>query len=121
MNKLEKIGDSIYLFDLGNDQLVVYNDQLKMYHEIPLTLHKNKNWRGEILIDRLDEKVYGVFDNGSKFELHEIGLHDGSTVNKQLIPLIYPEKLKINNGYIYFLYKETGNVWAKKELYRLKI
>jgi hypothetical protein len=121
LNKLEKLGDSIYHFDLGNDLLVVYDDQLKVYREIPLGYHKNKTWRGEIQIDKTDKKVYGVFDNGSKIELHEISLQDGTTGNKQLIPLVYPEKLKVNNGYIYFLYKETGNVWAKKELYRLKI
>lgn len=120
-NFLEKIGDTVYYFDHGNNQLVVYSDRLDLLRQINISYHQYKNWNSQLKIDKPASKAYGVYTNGSKYEIHEINLQDGTTEVKQLIPLIYPEKLKINNGYIYFLYKEIGNVWSKKELYRLKI
>jgi len=120
-NYLCSIGDTIYYFNHSNSLIEIFTKQLEFLKEIDILYHQKENWKSEILIDKADHKVYTVFSSGMKYQIDEINLQDGTTELKQIIPLTFPEKLKINNGYVYFLYKEMGNVWAKKELYQLKL
>ena len=115
------IGDTIYFFNHGNDQLELFSEKFEHQKDVDIDYHLKDHWKPIIIIDKSDHKAYTIFTSGVKYQVHEIDLQNGATEMKQLIPLAYPEKLKINNGYVYFLYKEIGNVWAKKELYRLKI
>jgi len=120
-NYLCRIGDTIYYLNHSNSVLEIFTEQLDFLKEIDILYNQKENWKSEILIDKADHKVYTVFSSGMKYQIAEINLQDGTTKVKQIIPLTFPEKLKINNGYVYFLYKEMGNMWAKKELYQLKL
>lgn len=118
---LDKIGDSIYYFNHGASQLEVYSDLIEFTNSKEINYHHSDNWKSIIIVDKIATKAYTIFTRGSKYEIQELSLNTGKTTPKQIIPLAFPEKLKINNGYVYFLYKETGNIWARKELYRLKL
>ena len=115
------IGDTIYYFNHGEGHLELFSEKFESQKEIDINYHLKDRWKSKIIIDKTGLKAYTIFTSGVKYQVHEIDLQNGTTEMKQLIPLAYPEKLKINNGYVYFLYKETGNVWARKELYRLKL
>lgn len=118
---VDVIADTVYYFNHGNDQLELFSEKLETRGKIDISYHLIDNWKSEIVVDKTDQKAYTIFTSGVKYQIHEINLQDGTTEIKQLIPLTFPEKLKINNGYVYFLYKEIGNIWARKELYRLKL
>jgi len=115
------VSDTIYYFNHGNDRLELFSKKFEPQKKIDISYHLNDRWKSKIIIDKASNKAYTIFTSGVKYQVHEIDLQKGTTEIKQVIPLAYPEKLKINNGYVYFLYKETGNVWARKELYRLKL
>jgi hypothetical protein len=115
------IGDTIYYFNHGNDRLELFSEKFERQKQTDISYHRQESWKSKIIIDKTSNKAYTIFTVGAKYQIHEINLQNGTTEMKQLIPLAYPEKLKINNGYVYFLYKEPGNIWARKELYRLKL
>ena len=121
VNFLYKIGDSVYYFNHGNNEILVYTSKLENQRRVDISYHLIEKWKEKIIIDKTAGEAYTLFSLGAKYLIHKMDLVNGTTSLSQIIPLTYPENLKINNGYAYFLYKEKGNVWAKKELYRLKL
>jgi hypothetical protein len=120
-NYLERIGDTIYYFNHGAGQISLYDCGLNRGRDFEIDYHIDNDWEEEIFVDKAMRKVYTCYEHHGRIEMREIDLSDGTTRTNLLIPLNFPEKVKVNNGYVYFLYKEAGNIWARKELYRLKL
>jgi hypothetical protein len=120
-NYLEKIGDTIYYFNHGKGQIELYDLSLDFHRDFNIIYHADDSWEEEIFVDKALNKAYTCYEKRGRIEMRELNLDDGTARTNLLIPITFPEKIKVNNGYVYFLYKEAGNIWARKELYRLKL
>ena len=63
-------------------------------------------------------KVYTIFTSGMKYSLAEIDLQNGSVKEGTKIEKLFPQEIKANNGYLYFLYKDFTNAIDKHKLYQ---
>lgn len=120
-NYLDKIGDTVYYFNHSEALLETFSENLEVQKEIDISYHLKRSWESSIIIDKKCNKAYTIFTSGMKYQIHEINLQQGTTEPKKTIPLLFPEKLKINNGYVYFLYKEKRNFLVRNELYQIKL
>ena len=118
---LRKIDNIIYVFDFTNDLLMQFDSSGNVSRSVELTFHHKDDWNKSILIDEKKGKVYSVFLNNGNYHLREIDLKLGIAGIPIIIPN-YPfiEKIKIRNGYVYFLYKEKKHYQYKK-LFKMQL
>lgn len=132
-----KLGDSVCIFNHPENQIEIYNtdDSLVMQTKISYHLVKHNNplttlshsfakptkWEEKVFIDEKRRVAYALFKNinGTR-DLKEIDLITGSTRFVTSIPYPFVEKIKIDDGYLYYLYRGWGQYQTKK-LFRQRI
>ncbi|MGP8217133.1 MAG: carboxypeptidase-like regulatory domain-containing protein [Bacteroidia bacterium] len=100
------VNDSTYIFNFDNDSVYVFDTHNRFTKQMPLIFDEKevKNKKKDILVD--EEKKHCYF----KYELHgityleEIDLTGKQKLNTQIIKYPYLKKIRISNGYAYFLY-----------------
>lgn len=103
------IADTAYVFDMLHAQLSAYGRQKERLFSLPLNFQKDRRWIRNILKDPKTERVYTLFDTPEGFELREIDLRSGNATNRYAIPLPYIDNIRVEAGYVYFLYRRTQN------------
>lgn len=109
--------DNFILFDHTNNRITYLNTESKT----PINYHDSRKWIDLILFDRWTQKFVTFFKNNGLYTVHEINLESGKLeMGIKLEENAYPEKLKIKNGYIYYLFKDPndfyGNVLLKQKV-----
>ena len=115
---LKLLNDTIYYFNHLKSRIDVYSDKLKPLDTIPINYHKNKNWKESIITDPLRHKAYTLFTAGTDIFVKEINLKTGAIRPVFLIDKPFPEKIKINNGFIYFIYNDVSNIYHSRRLFQ---
>jgi hypothetical protein len=117
-----KIGDFICIFNTVDRTIEFYKMDGSYAFKLLLMIKKIKegNWSKDIYIDEEKSKVYTTFiQNGYNF-LYTVDLNTGELKKVLSIAHLYPEKLQIHDGYVYYLYHEAGS-GDNKELFRHSI
>lgn len=118
---LVQLQDTILLFNFLQSKLEKYSLTADTISEVAIDFHKSKNFSDDLYIDRLKSKVYMLFRKNGISQIKEISTGTGSVVQTIYIPgFVYIEKIKINDGIIYFLYK-SKDLLEYKKLYSMKI
>ena len=65
-------------------------------------------WKNTLLQDEVFQKIYAVFTSGGFIGLKKIDLETGNPGPFQRLPFVFPEKIKIFKGEVYFLSKDIG-------------
>lgn len=112
------INDSIYYFNHLKSRIEVYSSNLFLIDSINVEYHDKENWVPIIITDNVTNKVYTIFTNGAMYSLTEIKLSNGSVREITKIKKIFPQKIKVNNNHLYFLYKDLNSNWNKRKLYQ---
>ncbi len=115
---LKLLNDSIYYFNHLKSRIDIYVEDLALADTIHIDYQNRKNWKPVIIIDRVKNKAYTIFTIGAKFSLAEINLRNGSVKEVHKIEKLFPSKIRVNNGYLYFLYNDVNNVWGTKRLFQ---
>ena len=115
---LHYLNDTIYYFNHRKSNILIYSNDIKLLNTIFVKYNKNNNWEQTIIIDETKNKAYTTFLNGATLTVKEIEIKTGNTKNVITIEKPFPEKVKINNGFIYFLYINFNNDWGHKALYQ---
>ncbi|MBN4072407.1 carboxypeptidase-like regulatory domain-containing protein [Crocinitomix catalasitica] len=109
---------NIIIFDHINDHILSLKDEAIILADF-FDFHYSKYYADEILQDKVKSKYYAVFNQRGNLEIREIDTKSGETkVALKLDEIGFPELIKVNNGYLYFV-KFQGTGFAK--LYRVKI
>jgi len=77
-------------------------------------------WSGEICTDGVTSKVYTTFFRNGEYTLYHLNLNNGNLVSPVRIEKLFPDKIRIHNGFIYYLYREEGS-GVNVDLYRQKL
>lgn len=95
---------SLFIFDHLADSVVIYDLAGKPKEHYAIAHHKNKGWDKEILVDVKTNKFYAKCMRNGMVTLLELG-KDFKVIREHKIEKHnFPEKMKIRNGYVYYLY-----------------
>lgn len=77
-------------------------------------------WTKEIADDKLTGKVYTFYLNGGRCTVYEINPDTGVLRSVLILKHVFPEKIRIYNGWVYYLFDEDVKA-DNKILYRQKL
>lgn len=112
--------DTVLIFDHYSDYLIKINFNFNKLDSVPIVYHKKKdkkNWEQPLLKDKDEHKVYGLFLRNGYYYLKPINLVNGSTLISFKLNYRYVENVKVENGYVYYIYRPYESS-QKKFLYR---
>jgi hypothetical protein len=115
---LQTLNDTIYYFNHLKSQIDIFSVNLVLLKSIHIEYHNQNNWKPIIIVDNKKNKVYTIFTSGAMYSLAEINLRSGLVKEVAKIEKLFPQKIKVNNGQLYFLYKDVNNIWDKRKLYQ---
>ncbi len=134
---IERLGDTICIINHPDSVMEFYNLSDSLIFTTPIKYHLTKKydplrtfvsawakpvkWDKSVIIDEQKQKIYTLFlkSNGLR-ELREINILTGEISFAARIPFPYIEKIKVRDGYVYFIYKGWIET-EKKKLFRQKI
>lgn len=112
--------DTVLIFDHYSDFLFKLDLSFNKIDSIPITYHKSeqkKYWEQPILKDKEEKKLFGLFLKDGYYYLKPINLVDGTTLISFRLRYKYVENVKVENGYVYYIYRPFESS-QKKFLYR---
>lgn len=115
--------DTICIFNHHNDRLYHYNRQNALIDSVKITYHHPKNWREwkkQLFVDEAQNKVYAFFSKDGHHYLKQIDYQSGKEVFTYKLKHHSAEKIKIRNGYVYYVYRPFGST-QERFLYRERI
>lgn len=112
------LNDTIYYFNHMKSQIDIYSYDLIFVDSIKVEYNNLNNWVPIIITDLIENKAFTIFTTGVMYSLAEINLADGSTKEVTKIKKLFLQKIKINNGHLYFLFKDLTNNMDKRKLYQ---
>jgi hypothetical protein len=68
-------------------------------------------WGNAILVDGFDGTMYTTYLKTGMIRINRIDPETGSINKGTIIPLLYPEKMEIYKGEVYFLNKGINENW----------
>jgi hypothetical protein len=134
---LYAMGDSVVLFNHPQNQIQFFDTLGNKIGETPIDYHlmdaadsisqmvyafaRKDKWLKEVYVDRIRNKAYTTYRNlNGTWDLREIDLHTGEARFSQLIPFPFVQKLRVRDGYLFYIYKGFGQS-QKKKLFRQRI
>jgi hypothetical protein len=116
-----KLRDSIFFFNLINDEIIVFDQDFNKCRKSPCEIHHNKDFKEKIITDLSEDRAYGLFERNGLTYVREINLNNGKQMDSYKIPSFkWIDKIRINGNKLYFLYREkyTGDFIS---LYKMKL
>ncbi len=120
------IKDTICVFDHYKDQLYHLDKNGTKIDSFAISYNHPKNWREwkhKMLKDDIENSVYALYDkNGHKY-IKQISTVNGKDMGKYSLQFHSADKLKIHNGYAYYIYRPFESTQEKffyREMIRLE-
>lgn len=119
---LHRINDLMCVFNTTDYTLALYTlkgtftSKLKM----PVEKIKDGKWTTEIFIDDIESKAYTSFYKSGLFTIYRIDLNTGELKRKLVTTHDFPVKIKVNGGYLFYLYQVKGS-GDNRHLFRQKL
>lgn len=117
------IHDTICIFNHHNDFLYHYDKQNTLVDSVKINYHHPKNWREwkkQLFVDEPENKVYAFFSKDGHHYLKQINHQTGQEVLTYKLQHHSAEKIKIKDGFVYYVYRPFGST-QERFLYREKI
>lgn len=119
------IKDTICVFDHYKDKLFHLDKHGSKIDSIPISYNHPKNWKEwkNIMIkDDIENLIYAVYNkNGHKY-IKQISTQTGKDIGKYSLQFHSADKLKIHDGYAYYIYRPYESTQEKffyRELVKL--
>jgi hypothetical protein len=103
---LYRIGDCTCIFNSPEQQVEFYDIAGNCSYKLALKIEKVKDgrWTNDILVDEQCAKVYTTFLSNGQYSLYEIDLNSGMLKKRLVFYHYYPEKVRVYNNFVYYLY-----------------
>jgi hypothetical protein len=120
------IKDTISVFDHYKDRLYHLDKSGNKIDSISISYNHPKNWKewkNKMLKDDIENLIYAVYEkNGHKY-IKQISSQTGQDIGKYSLQFHSADKLKIHNGYAYYIYRPFESTQEKffyRELIKLE-
>ena len=119
------IKDTICVFDHYKDKLYHINTNGNKIDSIPINYNHPKNWKewkNKMLKDDIENLIYALYEkNGHKY-IKQISSKTGKEIGKYSLQFHSADKLKIHDGFAYYIYRPYESTQEKffyRELIKL--
>jgi CarboxypepD_reg-like domain len=120
-NPLFNVNDTILVVDHIRDTLFAYLSNGTGLSKKFISHHRQSGWDKLLLIDTKTKNIYAKFVVDGIVYLKKLNQETGSLEgNSKIAEHIYPEKLKLNNDFAYYLSRRSNEL-GNNYLYRQKI
>ncbi len=110
------VKDTICVFDHYKNLLYHFDKNLTKMDSIAITYNHPKNWKewkNVMLKDDVENTIYAVYDkNGHKY-IKQINTVNGKEMGKYTLKFHSANKLKIHDGYAYYIYRPFESTQEK--------
>lgn len=110
------IKDTICVFDHYKDKLYHLDKNGTKIDSISINYNHPKNWKewkNKMLKDDIENLIYAVYDkNGHKY-IKQISTQTGKELGKYTLQFHSADKLKIHDGYLYYIYRPFESTQEK--------
>ncbi len=132
---LFNLNDTVILFDFFKNRIDFFSKDDEHLKATPISFHNktyqylvffkteeiNHDFWCDVVMDKVLNKFYAVFEKGGVYILHEIDIHSGEIVRIIKIPQHpFIDKIRVNNGVVYFLYQSKLPPYYMS-LYRMRL
>jgi len=104
---LYKIRDTLLIFDFTHSEVVTFDESLEVVKKAPISFHKEKKWEKGLIVDETWQDIYTCYLKEGITQITRLDRETFKPVSTTEVDgMIFINKLKIRNGYAYFLYKD---------------
>ncbi len=117
------LNDTICIFNHYTNFLYHYTKKNKLIDSVSINYHHPKNWRDwkkQVFVDEIENKVYAFFSKDQHHYIKQINYQTGKEILTYKLKHHSAQKIKIKDGYIYYVYRPFEST-QEKFLYREKI
>jgi hypothetical protein len=117
------LNDTVCVFNHYSNFIYHFNKQNKIIDSVSINYHHPKNWREWkklLYVDKFENKVYAFFSKNGHHYLKQINHQTGKEIMTYKLKHHSAEKIKIKDGYVYYVYRPFEST-QEKFLYREKI
>ncbi|MBK6836030.1 MAG: carboxypeptidase-like regulatory domain-containing protein [Bacteroidetes bacterium] len=117
------VSDTICVFDHYKNSLFHYDKNGNKLDSVNINYHHPKNWKewkNKMVKDLTEDKIYAVYDNSGHRYIKNINSKTGKDEGKYSIIHYSADKIRIRDGYIYYVYRPFQSL-QEKYLYKEKI
>ena len=121
-SSLYRIGSYICIFNTPDRQMEFYDSVGNFSYKLALEAEniKDGRWTHDILADETSDLVYTTFLRNGICSLYRVDLNSGELKKRLTLFHNYPEKIRVYNGWVYYLYNVPGEP-DNKMLFRQKL
>ena len=95
------------IFNYSNDSIYHFSYNDSLYKKIAFPFSKTKNIQDQLLFDYIKNEVYILVKNKGYFTLNLLDIDSGQIIKRTTIEKRFPENIKVNNGYVYYIIENT--------------
>ena len=116
---LYRVGSYTCIFNIPDRQMEFYDEAGAFSYKLALKIAEIRDgrWTADILPDRATGKVYTTFLQNGTCTVYQINTETGVLKKRIALEHSYPQKIKISDGWIFYLYDVAGDA-DNKRLYR---
>lgn len=117
-----RIGDSLCIFNTVDGSLEIHDLDGRLFSDglIPLELNDKRTWSKEIYVDSRTGRVYTSFLKNGVSTLFMIDVATYVRHRVMDISHTFPEKIKVHDGYLFYMYDVSGE-GDNKKLFKQKL
>jgi hypothetical protein len=117
-----QVGDSLCVFNVTEGIMEFYDMDGNFINELRLPIEDNMagEWTREIYIDAMEHKAFTSSLKNGLITLYQIDLQTGMIHRLLKTVHAFPEKVRVHDGYLFYLYDKPWEGDAKY-LYRQKL
>jgi len=119
---LHKISDRLCVFNTADYTLELYTLSGEFTSKLKMQVQDTRDgrWTTEIYIDEIEGKAYTSFLKNGRMTIYRIDLNNGDLKKVISASHMYPQKVKIHNRFLFYLYDIPGK-GDNKYLFRQKL
>ena len=127
------IGDSIYIFDFQNNNLLKFDNLGHPTSTCGIVFHKTgylknlamkNSWDEKLIVDDATGQCYAQFSSDGIVTLKEIDLNDGKVKREiRLTKHSFPQNVQVFNGEVYYLFLNNAQTARRdrRSLYKMRL
>ncbi len=119
---LHKIDDILCVFNTADYTLELYTLGGEFTSKLKMQMQDTHDgrWTTEIYIDDIGKKAYTSFLKNGRMTLYRIDLNNGDLKRIASTSHLYPQKVKVHNNFLFYLYDIPGE-GDNKHMFRQKL
>lgn len=118
---LIKTASAVYIFDHLADSCFVFSLQSEPLRQFKINYHHRIDWAKKLILDDGSNRIFAIHTLNGIYSISEINLETGELkAPLRLMEHTHPEKIKIKNGWVYYLHHDLQNAGFDK-LFRVAL